>query len=85
LNGWTIQKRKTSNISIITQDTIPFFEGESFVTYCILDDTYNSVTVDNEKLIISGAGHYEAKVVDWNSIWNKVWGLWINRWSNVKR
>ncbi|MGE7610029.1 hypothetical protein ACQKML_26120 [Peribacillus frigoritolerans] len=65
LNGWTIQKRKTSTqISLITQDTIPFFEEDSFVTYCILDDTYNAATVDKDKLIIPGAGHCEAEVVD---------------------
>ncbi|MEE3950618.1 hypothetical protein [Peribacillus frigoritolerans] len=58
LNGWTIQKRKTSNPeSIITQDTILFFQEDSFVTYCILDDTYNAATVDKEKLIIPVAGH----------------------------
>jgi hypothetical protein len=52
-----------TQISIITQHTIPFFPEDSFVTYCILDDTYNAATVYKDKLIIPGAGHCEAEVV----------------------
>jgi hypothetical protein len=53
-----------TQLSIITQHTIPFFPEDSFVTHCILDDTYNAATVYKDKLIISGAGHCEAEVVD---------------------
>ncbi|WHY14860.1 hypothetical protein QNH16_04085 [Peribacillus frigoritolerans] len=53
-----------TKISIITQHNIPFFQEDSFVTHCILDDTYNAATVYKDKLIIPGAGHCEAEVVD---------------------
>jgi hypothetical protein len=75
MDGLSRKGRHPTQISIITQHTIPFFQEDSFVTYCILEDTYNAATVDKEKLIIPGAGHCEAEVVDWNSIWNKVWGF----------
>ncbi|CAH0207394.1 2-succinyl-6-hydroxy-2, 4-cyclohexadiene-1-carboxylate synthase [Peribacillus simplex] len=50
-------------------------EDDSFVPYSMLDDVYNAANVDKEKLIISGAGHGEAELVDPEKYWNKVWGF----------
>ncbi|MBT2668747.1 hypothetical protein J7J00_25285 [Bacillus sp. ISL-4] len=47
-----------------TQGTILFFQEDSIVPYSMLYDVYNAATVDKEKLIIPGAGHCEAEVVD---------------------
>ncbi|WP_412760847.1 hypothetical protein [Peribacillus frigoritolerans] len=64
MDGLSRKGRHPTQISIITQDTIPFFQEDSFVTHCILDDIYNAATVYKDKLIIPGAEHCEAEVVD---------------------
>ncbi|MBT2645141.1 alpha/beta hydrolase [Bacillus sp. ISL-34] len=48
-------------------------EEDSFVPYSMLDDIYNAANVDKDKLIIPGAGHGEAELVDPEKYWNKVW------------
>lgn len=50
-------------------------EDDTFVPYSMLDDVYNAANVDKDKLIIPGAGHGEAELVDPEKYWNKVWGF----------
>lgn len=44
-----------------------------FVFFEMLDEVYNVVKVEKEKLIVLGVGYGEVEKVDLNKYWNIVW------------
>lgn len=45
----------------------------------MVDALYNAATVENEKLIVSGAGHGLSEPVNSELYWDTVWGF-VNKY-----
>lgn len=60
---------------------ILFIHGDqdTFVLFKMLDELYHAATADKEKLIIKGAGHWIAELVDPELYWNTVWSF-VNKY-----
>lgn len=50
-------------------------DEDTFVPYEMVNEVYEAASVEKEKLIIPGAGHAEAVMVDPELYWNTVWSF----------
>ena len=68
--------KKASSIKQIKKSKIPilFIHGDkdNFVPFYMLDKLYEVANCKKEKLVIKGAGHAEAQVVDTQKYWHTV-------------
>ena len=68
--------RKASSIKQIKKSKIPilFIHGEkdNFVPFYMLDKLYQAATCPKEKLVIKGAAHAEAQIIDPQKYWHTV-------------
>ena len=68
--------KKASSINQIKKSKIPtlFIHGDKdkFVPFFMLDKLYEAASCKKEKLVISGAGHAEAQLIDSQKYWHTV-------------
>ncbi|WP_407638888.1 alpha/beta hydrolase [Bacillus niameyensis] len=73
--GYDLKEASAINQIAKSQTPILFIHGDAdtFVPFAMLEEVYNAANVEKDKLIIPGAGHGEAEMVDPETYWNKVW------------
>jgi hypothetical protein len=76
----------SSSLKQVAKSTTPmlFIHGDQddFVPYKMLEPLYEAANVEKEKLVIEGAGHSTACMVDSETYWSNVWEF-VNKYINI--
>ena len=83
LNGWSLIN-DVSCIKAVRKSNLPilFIHGSSdnFVPFYMHDELYEAAACEKDKLVIYGAGHAEAHLMDNKQYWTKI-EMFINRYN----